>query len=236
MPALKKLKPINILDSCNFRPERQAIFSALNDILLWARVPVALSLNDYGCWRHSRWKDASGQLVPYMSVDWYVRNAFDERRNQVCAEDLFEELLNEPWRDESLLGDHYDFFIIDDDLYTRVHTRRRCYAVEVADQELGVILSLSRLQSINALTFTLVRTAGMRAFAQLFRVPSIHRMDVDFDEEPFCKRRCIMSRARIAPRDWEALSILRLSRQPFCESCLEDLRNFFYQLHDIEES
>lgn len=231
-----KLKPFNIMDSRLFRPERAAVVSAIEETLIWAGHPIMLSINDFGRWRHPQWRNSAGELVPYLSVDWYVDSAYDSDRKQVCVEDFLESVLHEPWRDASLLGDHYDVFLLDADMFLRLSESAGRHLVEAADSRLGIVISLSRLQGLQTLSYPLLKTAAMRALARLFGVPSIQRKDVGFDDVLYCTNACIMGRATVAPRDWEAMTELRLAATPFCASCLADLRAFVGQLDEAASS
>ena len=46
-------------------------------------------------------------------------------------------------------------------------------------------------------------------------------------EHLYCKNTCILRPAQIAPEDWTTLTEERLRHGALCDSCLEDLRDFF---------
>jgi len=220
----KKIKPINLLVSAILRPERLAAVDAITEVLTFARVPEPVPLHDYGCWRHDQWRNEDNALVPFLSVDWYVANAWDQSRMQVNGDILITLLEEEPWRRAELLGDHYDILILDEDLYTAQPDWPDDFIVAIARPEIGTIISAHRLGTH---PFTILKTVVMHELAHVLGVPKPEREDLDKRWGPHCTSQCIMRYPQRTPEDWEAMTMDRFQHGPFCERCVKDLREYF---------
>lgn len=221
---MKKIKPINLLDTCPLRPEKPAVVDAVREVLTLARVTEAVSLHDYGRWRHERWRTDDNGLVPFLSVDWYVASAWDQTRMQVNGEILMELMAEEPWRRAEMLGDHYDIILLDEDLYTCQPDWPDDFIVAIARPKVGTAISTFRL---GAYPFTVLKTVAMHELGHVFGVPGRDRKDVDRTRGAHCGNRCIMRYPEKTPEDWEAYTWDRFKYGPFCENCMEDLRRYF---------
>ncbi|MEW6357035.1 MAG: hypothetical protein AB1696_11960 [Planctomycetota bacterium] len=220
----KRIKPINLLDSAVLRPERLAAVDAVMEVMTLARVPRAVPLHDYGCWRHAQWRSEENALVPFLSVDWYVASAWDQSRMQVNGEIILTLLEEEPWRRSELLGDHYDILILDEDLYTAQPDWPDDFIVAIARADVGAAISTHRLGSHR---FTILKTVVMHQLAHVFGVPQNGRDDLDRRWGLHCTHDCVMRYPEKTPQDWEVLTMDRFKYGPFCERCLKDLRQFF---------
>jgi len=114
---MSRLKPLNILDNKGFWPEKAAVVDAVKEVLSIGGGLARMQVQDYGRYRSPQWRDENNNLVPWQSVDWYVYDALNEERMQVDASRLLHALTHEPWRDAKLLGDHYDLFVMEEDMY-----------------------------------------------------------------------------------------------------------------------
>ncbi|NOZ20739.1 MAG: hypothetical protein GXP25_06575 [Planctomycetes bacterium] len=220
----KRVKPINLLDSAILRPERLAVIDAVKEVMTLAHVSKAITLHDYGCWRHQQWRNEENALVPFLSVDWYVANAWDQSRMQVNGEILLTLLEEEPWRRPELLGEHYDILILDEDLYTTQPDWPDDFIVAIARADVGTAISTHRLGTH---PFTILKTVVMHQLAHVFGVPQHDRNDLDHRWGAHCTHDCVMRYPEKTPEDWEALTMDRFRQGPFCEGCLRDLRQFF---------
>jgi len=221
---MARIKPINLLDSSSIRPERMAVLDAIQEVLELARVKEPVQVNDFGRWRHERWRDENDSLIPFLSMDWYLHNAWDESRKQLNAEMLMSSIAHEPWRQEELLGDHYDIMIVDDDLYTMQPDWPDDFIIAISRKEIGTIISTYRLQPD---TFTLLKTVTLHQLGHVFNTPNPARLDVDRKHGLHCINKCVMRYVEKNPEGWEELTLDRFEVGPFCESCIRDLREYF---------
>ena len=138
---MKRFKPLSLLDNKGFWPEKAAVADAIKEILALGRCSTPLPVNDYGRYRGPQWRDDDNNLVPWQSVDWYVYDALDEQRMQVDATRILDDLAREPWRDEKLMGDHYDLVMLEEDMYD---------SAERDDDERGAPYSVGRCKPFTA--------------------------------------------------------------------------------------
>jgi len=230
---MKKLKPLNILDNKGFWPEKAAIADALKELFSIGQCKVTIPIRDFGRYRSPGWRDKDNKLVPWQSVDWYVYDALDEKRLQVDSSRILHSLSVEPHREESGLGDHYDLFVMEEDMYDPgpggVAEAGVLYRVGRSRALTAAVVSTHRIEHIWGLPYSYVKTEIMRQLCFMFGVPDPDREDLVLmeGEEAFCRNTCIMRPAHVAPQDWETLTADRLKRGPLCEACLEDLKAFF---------
>ena len=232
---MKRFKPINVMDNKGFWPEKTAVVDAIKEILALGGSTEGLPVRDYGRYRSPEWRDENNNLVPWQSVDWYVYDALDEDRMQVDSSRILHDLANEPWRDDRLLGGHYDLFIMEEDLFDPEEGAGETtgespgYAVGACKPFAASVISCHRIEHIWGMPYSCVKTEVMRQVCFMFGLPSRWRDDVEVvtDGRATCANECILQPARIAPDDWERLTQLRLQRGPLCEHCLKDLRQFF---------
>lgn len=227
MKRLKVIKPVNILDTQSFRPERMAVIDAVKELLEHCQPQQPIQVNDYGCWRHPLWRDADGQLQPFLSVDWYLANAWDPERQQVNANLLIQTIVEEPWRRDDLLGDHYDVFVVDYDLYALEKPTDEEFIVGIARRYIGTVVSTYRLEVLSD-PFFVLKTIVMHEMCHVFGTPSVTREDVDRTHGPHCTNRCIMRYAARSPHDWERFTEDRFLVGPLCINCREDLWRHFH--------
>ncbi len=227
MARLKIIKPLNIMDSQTFRPERMAVVDAVKELLECCRPPQPIAINDYGCWRHPLWQDSEERLQPFLSVDWYLANAWDSRRQQLNANVLMETIASEPWRRDDVIGDHYDVFIVDHDLFAMERPTDEDFIVGIARRSVGTVVSTYRLEEIND-PFFVLKTIAMHEICHVFGTPDPDRQDVDRNHGVHCTNRCIMRYPARSPRDWERFTEDRFSVGPLCINCSDDLWRRFH--------
>jgi hypothetical protein len=189
-------------------------------------------VRDYGAFRGVKWRDEDSDLVPYQSVDWYVYNAMDESRMQVDAGRLLQSFSDEPWRDEDMLGDHYDLFVIEEDLFDPADEEgpeeAAGYSVGRNLEYTAAVISTHRLDHIWGMPYCYLKTEVMRQLCFMFGIPGPARGDVIEDgDRRYCKNVCILRPAHRAPEDWQTLSEDRIREGALCDSCLSELREFF---------
>jgi len=225
------MKPVNILDTQSFRPERMAVVDAVKELIERSHPPQPITVNDFGCWRHPLWRDPENRLQPFLSVDWYLANAWDQERQQVNGNTLMDTIVSEPWRREDVIGDHYDIFVVDQDLYAHERPTSEDFIVGIARPAIGTVVSTYRLESLSD-PFFLLKTVIMHEMCHVFGTPDRKREDVDRQAHGVhCTNRCIMRFPARTPQDWERFTEDRFLVGPLCINCSEDLWRHFHGGH-----
>lgn len=230
---MKKFKALNILDDKGFWPEKAAVADAVREVLALGQCREPLPVRDYGRYRDPQWRDDKNKLVPWRSVDWYVYHALDEERLQVDSSQILEDLCSEPWRDDRLMGDHYDLLLIEEDMFDPPEDAQdrdeAAYSVGRCRRFAAAVVSTHRIDHIWGIPYSFVKTEVMRQICFMFGIPAGWREDVEKGRNGtvFCANTCILRPATVAPGDWGALTSDRVKHGALCESCTRDLRHFF---------
>jgi hypothetical protein len=228
-----RYKPLNLLNNKGFWPEKAAIVDAIKEILTIGKCRRPMPISDFGRYRDKGWRSQDNDLVPYRSMDWYVYDALDEDRMQVDVGQLLRSFADEPWRDEDSIGDHYDLFVMEEDMFDRqcADDSRARYVVGRSQRLTAAVISTYRIEHIWGMPYSYLKTEVMRQLCFMFGVPDIRRGDLTVEADgAHCGDVCILRPAYVAPDDWEGLTEDRLTRGPFCEACTRDLRRFFEDL------
>ncbi len=230
---MNKFKPLNLLNDKGFWPEKVAIADAITEVLTIGRCRTPMAVQDFGQYRSNEWRNDENELVPYQSVDWYVFDALDEDRMQVDCDRILHNFSVEPWRNESSLGDHYDLFVMEEDMYDPSEGDDQAgpgYAVGKSERLSAAVISTHRIEHIWGLPYSYLKTEVMRQMCFMFGVPDHRRDDVTLDGDVICcTHTCILRPARVAPDDWAQLTEDRIRHGALCDHCAEDLRRFFEQ-------
>lgn len=225
---MKKHKPLNLLDNKGFWPEKGAILDGLREVLALGDCDDPPPVRDFGTYRGVKWRDENDELVPYQSVDWYVFNAMEEERLQVDARRLLDSFCDEPWREEHMIGDHYDLFVMEEDMFDPDAADGGAYAVGRARPYMAAVVSTHRIDHIWGMPYSYLKTEAMRQICAMFGAPGEEREQTrEVGSQAFCTNRCIMQHADEAPEDWQVLTEIRIKEGPFCEACLQELTEFF---------
>jgi len=232
---MSKFKALNLLNNKGFWPEKAAILDAVKEVLTIGRCRRQLPVRDYGRYREpEKWRDEDGKLVPYHSVDWYVYDALDEERIQVDAERILQAFAEEPWRGENALGDHYDLFIMEEDMFDPSACEDQAgvdYAVGRAARGTAAVISTHRIDHIWGIPYSYLKTEVMRQLCFMFGVPDMAREDAEVvGQAVCCTNRCILRAARLAPDEWDILTEERIREGALCTGCEGDLRRFFEEM------
>lgn len=230
---MNRFKPLNLLNNKGLWPEKAAMVDAIKEVLTIGKCRRPLPISDYGRYRDRVWRNEQNALVPYHSVDWYVYDALDEERMQVDAERILKSFASEPWRQESSGGDHYDLFIMEEDMFDPLSSGNGTgldYVVGRSQRMMAAVISTYRIEHIWGMPYSYLKTEVMRQLCFMFGVPDIAREDVVAEGEGLhCTNVCVLRPARLAPGDWQRLTEDRLTRGALCKRCTEDLRRFFDQ-------
>jgi len=227
---MNMFKPLNLMNNKGFWPEKVAIVDAIKEILTIGKCRQPLPVRDYGRYRDQEWRNNKEELVPYRSVDWYVYDALDEQRMQVNSDRILESFATEPWRNEDMLGDHYDLFVMEEDMFSPRDDGEpeREYVVGMAQPLTAAVISTHRIDHIWGMPYSYLKTEVMRQLCFMFGVPDMGRDDVVMEgDNPRCRNVCILRPAHDAPEDWEHLTEDRLAKGALCEKCTLDLCAFF---------
>ena len=229
---MKKYKPVSLLDDKGFWPEKMAIVDAIRELLALGECQKPMPVRDFGTYRSPEYRDKHHNLVPYQSVDWYVYNAMDEERMQVNSRLVLESFSTEPWRNENLIGDHYDLFVIEEDMFDPPSRegggQQADYSVGKAQRFVGSVISTHRIDHIWGMPYSYLKTEVMRQLCFMFGVPDSRRDDVlQEGHDTYCSNRCVLRPARVAPDDWQKLTEDRIRYGALCPACRKDLKDFF---------
>jgi hypothetical protein len=228
---MKVFKPLNLLNDKGFWPEKVAIADAIKEVLTIGKCRRPMAVHDFGHYRDRGWRNEKNELVPYQSVDWYVYDALNEDRMQVDGDKLLHTFATSPWRNEAKMGDHYDLFIMEEDMFDPSGTPEHLdlgYAVGKSERLTAAIISTHRIEHIWGLPYSYLKTEIMRQMCFMFEVPKEERADVVIEgDEVFCRNVCILRPASLAPEDWDRLTEDRIRYGPLCDSCTADLQRFF---------
>lgn len=228
---MRKFKPINILDNKGFWPEKAALADALKEILILGACARPMPVRDYGRYKGPEARDENNNLIPWQSVDWYVYDALDEERMQVDSSRILHDLSTEPWREEKMLGDHYDLLVIEEDMFdpaTSGDGAEVGYSVGRCKPFTAAVISTHRIEHIWGIPYSYIKTEVMRQLCFVFGLPDASRDDVIMLQGgAFCQNACILRPARVAPEDWETLTADRLKHGALCKGCTFDLKKFF---------
>ena len=229
---MKRFKPLNILDNKGFWPEKAAVADAIRELLALGHCKTPLPVHDFGLYRSPQWRDENNNLVPYQSVDWYIYDSLDEQRMQVDCTRILHDLACEPWREEKLLGDHYDLVMLEEDMYDPAESGDKpgaSYSVGRSKSLTAAVISTHRIEHIWGMPYSYIKTEVMRQLCFMFGLPGATRSDTFADRkgDVYCKKTCVLRPAHVAPDDWQKLSTDRVKHGPLCNLCLRELRSFF---------
>jgi len=231
---MRKFKALNLLNDKGFWPEKTALVDAIREVLTLGRCTKRLPIRDYSRYRDPRhWRNDEGELVPYHSVDWYVADALDEDRMQVDAGHILRAFGGEPWRRDDMMGDHYDLFVMDEDMFDSDLLLQDGveYAVGRAERSQVAVISTHRIEHIWGMPYSYLKTEVMRQLCFMFGVPDIARDDVEISAgRAYCTNTCILREALVAPDDWELLTQERICVGALCPRCAADLQVFFEEM------
>jgi hypothetical protein len=231
---MNRYKPLNLLNNKGFWPEKAAIVDAIKEVLTLGKCKAPPPISDYGRYRGPNWRNDQNELVPFHSVDWYVYDAMDEQRMQVDVAQILRSFAVEPWREEDSLGDHYDLFVMDEDMFdpdVGPGDEGGSYVVGRAERMTAAVISTYRIEHIWGMPYSYLKTEVMRQLCFMFGVPNVHRETaVPLHDMLYCSNTCILRPAFVAPDDWEKLTEDRLTHGPLCEACTDDLQRFFQQV------
>lgn len=228
MKASDPIKPFNLLDTRSLRQERMAVVDAIQECLTLAGLTEAPAIRDFGHYRAPNWRDDEGELQAHLSVDWYISHAWNMAKEKLNATRLMKTVAAEPWRHEELLGDHYDVWLVDHEMYDASNPDEDASVAGLSLPSVGLVLSVRPFEEVGLPTYSLLKTAALHQLGHLFGLPDMRRHDVQLRSGVHCANTCTMRGAACTPEDWTQLTNDRLTHGPYCEQCVNDLRNFLH--------
>ena len=228
MPPHNPHKPMNLLDTRGLRQERTAVVDALHECMKLAELDKPLPVRDFGQYRHPGWRDEEGELQPHLSVDWYISAAWDMAKEKLSGAQLLEILEEEPWRREEFLGDHYDVWLVDQELFDKENLDADESVAGMSLRSVGMVLSVRPFDEVELPTYSLLKTAALHELGHLFGLPGMHGSNVTFESGFHCAHRCAMQHAGASPWRWLELTEQRLAHGPYCDECVAKLRAHFH--------
>jgi len=213
-----------LVDTRSLRQERTAVVDAVHECLKLGGVEKLPHVRDYGHYRDPSWRGEDGELMPHLSVDWYIVESWNNAKEKINGARLLSTLQEEPWRKEEFLGDHYDVWVVDQEIYDETHLDGDSSVVGMSLPSVGIVLSAWPFDSVGLPTYGLLKTAALHELGHLFGLPSISRDDVAFDAGVHCTNCCVMRSAGAEPERWIELTQDRLMHGSYCDSCTAELR------------
>ncbi len=220
------VKPFSLLDTRNLRQERVALVDAAQECIRLAQVTSPLRLQDFGRYRGPGWRGEGG-LMPHMSVDWYIAEAWNMAKDKLNGARLLEAVAEEPWRRDDLMGDHYDLWLVDHELYDETSLEADAAVVGMSRPGVGFVLSTSPFDEVRLPTYSLIKTAALHELGHMFGLPGMPRDSTAYESGVHCTNRCVMRYAAPNPDAWAHLTQDRLQAGPYCDECTAELKAHF---------
>jgi len=219
----RKLPTYIIHDDGVNENQMNAIEEGVMELLQIAGVASEIEVCNFGAWRDPNWK-IGGELMPFGSIDWYLRQGRIAGRDQLHAADILGAIQREPWQDAV---PHYDVMVTSKDIFLTGTS----FVLGAARPGLGTVLSVFRWKSFSAEEqFELIKTETEHEFGHVLGLPNRNRMDLNQDLGSHCCNECVMQQGMMVPNDWIEITNNRLNSSfgPLCPTCKRDLQNSFY--------
>lgn len=229
-------KPVYLLDGRTGRCERLSVYDAISDLYATTGLPGLPPVGDYGHWRSPAYIDTHGYMVPYMSVKWYVEQAREPSRRRLDVQRLMTAFRDEPWRAKDSLGDHIDVLIVGEPIFDPTEEEQFGLRITAgyALPGIAVVLSTHHIDRLDRVPYSLLKTLAMRELARGFGVPRLRGEAIALAPRLACTNPCILGPCVDLPADLERLTDIRLASPPFCDRCLEELRQNLTIPHTVD--
>jgi predicted Zn-dependent protease len=194
--------------------EARLVEGTLEDILQIAGVQRRIKVKNLGIWRHPKWLDEDGYMIPHRSVDWYFGAARDNSRGQVKTDAVLNLLSDDPWQENE---PHYDALITKEDLFGE----RTNFVLGSTRSGRATVLSFNRLRDRETKKQLVYHEVG-----HMFGLP-VPRAEMDNRLGDHCVNLCAM-RQGMTVGEWDSHARDRsLTNQVYCKPCDADLREYF---------
>ena len=203
--------------------ERQLALETLEEILDIANVRRQIPIIDFGVWREPNYQGSDGQLVPHISVDWYVNKWFNPQRKQVDADEAARQLFIDPWNEKQ---PHYDVILTAQDLYAP----NTNFVVGVAHPRRGTITSVRRFRGLHdrRMERETKKQELYHEVGHVFGLPNEGRGDLEYSLGAHCNNKCAVRQGLSVPHDWiNFVHDRERTGQIYCATDTRDLRNYF---------
>lgn len=219
------IRPIYFMHTPDItQEEKQLTLEALEEILDIAEVRGKILVVDFGVWREPNYRNSDGQLIPHMSVDWYVSKWLNPQRKQVNASDGATQLLFDPWNERQ---QHYDVILTAEDLYIP----NTNFVVGVAHTRRGTITSVKRFRDMKdkRMERETKKQELFHEVGHVFGLPNKSRgFDLEYSLGAHCTNNCAIRQGLSVPYDWvNFVNDRQRTGQVYCDQCTKDLRTYF---------
>lgn len=186
-------------------------------------------LHFWGNWCEETYKDESGNLLPYKSVEWKLLNSWDSNKRQIDASRFHYNMIGDPyqWKNPS-----WEIIFTNKDLYTIDAN----YLIGFAIDDFFSVISLYRLEEIANpdLRIETQKTEIFHEVGHVLGLPTERRGNLNLEDSfgLHCKNTgCSMKQGLLVPKDWitNTQERLRLGGDPYCQECITDLKIKFYR-------
>lgn len=219
------IRPVYFMHTPDITSEERALaLETLEEILDIANVRRQIPVTDFGVWREPNYRDSNGQLVPHMSVDWYVNRWYNPQRRKVAVDEGARQLLFDPWNDRQ---PHYDVILTAQYLYTPDTN----FVVGVAHPRRGTITSVNRFRNVSdgRMQRETKKQELYHEVGHVLGLPNESRgVDLEYSLGAHCINPCAVRQGLRVPSDW--INFVRdrdRTGQVYCDTCIKDLRTYF---------
>jgi|TARA_Y100000310_G_scaffold12782_1_gene13172 predicted Zn-dependent protease len=223
-----KIKPVFVMNQEGLSDlEKRAVLDGASELIGTAEVS-GVDLVDFGTFRNNGYRSSDGSLKEFQSVDWYVQRGRETSRNgrQLNADTMQFALCLEPWRDPQKGGkDHYDLFVVHDDMYSGDTN----FVIGLAQPGIGTTVSTHRFKQLNdRAKYECIKTETMHELGHVFGlIPPERTQDVEYSLGKHCTNTCTMRQGLRLPDDWVNITNDRLRYGALCPTCETDLKQYF---------
>lgn len=165
------------------------------------------------------------KIIEDDSIKLYLDKAVKEgRKGQINADILIDSLNYELFKLSSSEM-YYKILILNKDMYLAETN----FVIGAVQGSVGVI-SIHRFLKLNLSDQKeCIKTETIHELGHIFGlIPESRKTMVENSLGLHCNKRCTMRQGLNVPEDWKKISKDRLKYGPFCDICLKDLREFFY--------
>ncbi len=235
--SYRNIRPLHILWQKNLDIAMlEGVTSGIRSVLSLAGVGEEVRLRYLAQRRQSEWINKDGTFIEYRSLDWHIEHA-RQKSNELGYLNSTA-LLNSLWYNEFCPADaRYDLVVLNEPLHWHENSQRKVAGIGRPNQ--GSVITIGKYVNLLQPTrretswqkekrqfnfFLATRILTMHELGHVFGLfPGTDKEDPTDDElkESHCPNQCAMY--------WrlDIKLIKKIAGQPFCQSCLEELKKFF---------
>lgn len=211
-------------------PKQQALIREAFDELFDAIAFDKSKLHFFGNWREEIYRNDSGNLLPYKSVEWKLLNSWDSIREKINGDRFHYDLMSDPYQ---WTKPHWEIIFTNKDLFIKDAS----FVIGFADDDFFSVISLDRLERIENpdLRRETEKTEIFHEVGHVLGLPTVRRGESKLESYLglHCKNPgCSMKQGEIVPQDWVIFTQERLKRggSPYCQECMMNLKVKFHRL------